>query len=179
MKNIELVFLEIKVNQFIHSDIYKNELSVLESYFTVKGVLHSIKLNFEGLLDYCSLFYKNTNPNRSLRKFSEEISFSSRLQFNDESFHAAKNNLALWETEGEKLIEGNLFTDKQYFHNIRDMGYQFLRNQNCNFIISIDFPLKGYSMGDDESKYFEELSEWFDNDTKIYIDNISFSLMSE
>ena len=48
MKNIELVFLEIKVNQFIHSDIYKNELSVLESYFTVKGVLHSIKLNFEG-----------------------------------------------------------------------------------------------------------------------------------
>jgi hypothetical protein len=59
------------------------------------------------------------------------------------------------------------------------MGYQFLRNPNCNFIISIDFPLKGYSMGDDEGKYFEELSEWFDNDTKIYIDNISFSLMSE
>lgn len=179
MKNIESVFLEIKVNKFIHSDYYKNELSVLESYFIFKGVLHSIKLNFEGLLDYCSLFYKNTNPNRSLRKFSEEISFSSRLQFSDQSPKSAKNNLAFWETEGEKLIEGNLFTDKNYFTNIRDMGYQFSNNPNCNFIISIDFPLKGYSMGDDESKYFEELSGWFDNDTKIYIDDVSFSLMSE
>jgi hypothetical protein len=34
-------------------------------------------------------------------------------------------------------------------------------------------------MGDDETKYFEELSGWFDNDTKIYIDNVSFSYISE
>ena len=179
MKNIESVFLEIKVNKFIHSDHYKNEFSVLESYFTFKGVLHSIKLNFEGLLDYYSLFYKNTNPNRSLKKFSEEISFSSRLQFRDDSLGSAKNNLALWETEGEKLIEGNFFTNTNHFDNIKDMGYQFASNPNCNFIISIDFLLKGYEMGDDEGKYFEELSAWFDNDTKIYIDDISFSLVSE
>ena len=179
MKNIESVFLEIKVNKFIHTDNYKHELSVLESYFTIKGVLHSIKLNFEGLLDYWSLFYKNTNPNRSLKKFSEEISFSSRLQFSDESLKSAMNNLALWETEGEKLIEGNLFTHKDYYNNIRDMGYQFANNPDCTFIISVDFPLKGYAMGDDEGKYFEQLSSWFDNDTKIYIDNVSFSLISE
>ena len=180
MKNIESVFLEIKVNQFIHSDYYKNELSTLESYFTFKGVLHSIKLNFEGLLDYCSLFYKNTNPNLSLKKFSEEISFSSRLQFtNADALESAKNNLALWESEGEKLIEGNFFINENHFMNIRDMGYQFSRNNNCNFLISMDFPFKGYSMGDDEAKYFEELSGWFDNDTKIYIDNVSFSYISE
>ena len=179
MKNIESVFLEIKVNQFIHSDYYKNELSTLESYFTLKGVLHSIRLNFEGLLDYCSLYYKNTNPNLSLKKFSEEISFSSRLQFSDESQHSAKNNLALWETEGEKLIEGNFLIKENYFKNIRDMGYQFSRADNSTFLISMDFSLKGYAMGDDESKYFEELSGWFDNDTKIYIDNVSFSIMSE